>query len=100
MVIFVMKFDVLPDKQQAYVDWLTKGGTLQTQLSVPGIIDLQGFRPIGGASEDITDQRRALLWAAIFEQRRQLYELELAWLQQTREKLFTLTTNPEGSEHG
>lgn len=51
MVIFVMKFDVLPDKQQAYGDWLTKGGTLQTQLSVPGIIDLQGFRPVGGASQ-------------------------------------------------
>lgn len=49
---------------------------------------------------DLTAQRRALLWAAIFEQRRQLYALELAWLQQTREKLFALYPNSEGSDDG
>jgi DNA-binding PadR family transcriptional regulator len=48
---------------------------------------------------DTTAQRRALLWGAIFEQRRQVYELELTWLQQTRANLLALYTNSsEGNE--
>ena len=50
MVIFIMKFDILPDKQQVYAEWLSNFA-LHAQLAVPGIIDLQGFRPIGGAAQ-------------------------------------------------
>lgn len=47
---------------------------------------------------DTAAQRRTFLWAAIFEQRTKVYELELTWLQQTRDKLFALAASVEGKE--
>lgn len=47
---------------------------------------------------DATAQHRTFLWAAIFEQRMKVYELELTWLQQTRDKLFALNVSVEGKE--
>lgn len=72
----------------------------KTSLAIAQELQLRFGKAQQANSENITVQRRALLWAAILEQRRQVYELELAWLQQTRERLFALYTNPEGSDHG
>lgn len=46
--------------------------------------------------EDAQARQRALLWEAIFEQRVKVYELEVTWLQQTRNKLLSIDTGPEG----
>lgn len=70
----------------------------KTLLAIAQELQLRFGKAQQAASGDITAQRRALLWGAIFEQRRQIYELELTWLQQTRAILSALYTNSEESE--
>lgn len=72
---------------------------IKTALAIAQALQLRFGKAQQANPGDTTAQRRALLWAAILEQRRQVYELELAWLQQTRATLFALTTNSEGSDH-
>lgn len=72
---------------------------IKTALAIAQEVQLRFGKAQPANPENITAQRRALLWAAILEQGKQIYELELAWLQQTRETLFALTTNGEGSDH-
>jgi DNA-binding PadR family transcriptional regulator len=71
----------------------------KTALAIAQELQLRFGKAQQADPGDAAAQRRALLWGAIFEQRRQLCELELAWLQQTREKLFALYTNSAGSIH-
>ncbi len=40
---------------------------------------------------------RKLLWAAIYDHRVKVYELELAWLQQTQDQLFLTNSTKEGA---
>lgn len=46
--------------------------------------------------EEAQARQRVLLWEAIFEQRVKVYELEVAWLQQTRNKLLAIQAGIEG----
>lgn len=70
----------------------------KTALAIAQELQLRFDKALQAKPADATTQRRGLLWAAIFQQRRQLYELELAWLQQTRAKLFALYTNTERND--
>lgn len=69
----------------------------QTLLAIARELQVRFARAQPSNLEDPTAQRRMILWQAIFEQRIKVYELELAWLQQTRDQLF-LPTNPQGTK--
>ena len=69
----------------------------QAMLSMAKELHLRFSRAQPAKSADAQAQQRARLWKAIFEQRVQVYELELAWLQRTRHMLLSLDTSTEGN---
>ena len=46
MVIFLMKWDIRPGMEKDYPSWAQTG--VKRLLSVPGVIEFRGFRPITG----------------------------------------------------
>jgi quinol monooxygenase YgiN len=49
MVLYVMKWDIPPDKVEAYLNW-TESAVPPT-LAVPGVIDFQAHQPDNGTSQ-------------------------------------------------
>ncbi len=49
MVLYVMKWDILPDKVEAYMKWTE--GAIQRTLAVPGVAEFRAYRPTTGASQ-------------------------------------------------
>lgn len=70
----------------------------KTMLAIAKELQARFARAQQASMTDTTTKRRTLLWGAIFAQRVKVYELELAWLQQTREKVLAIDTNSEGNE--
>lgn len=49
MVLYIMKWDVHPDKAEAYLKWTQ--GAIQRTLAVPGVVEFRAYRPASGASQ-------------------------------------------------
>ena len=49
MVLQVMKWDVHPDKTDAYAKWAPDA--IKRILSVPGLVEFRAYRPSSGASQ-------------------------------------------------
>lgn len=49
MVLYVMKWDIHPDKIETYLDW-TKSA-IKKELSVPGVVEFRAYRPASGNSQ-------------------------------------------------
>lgn len=49
MVIFVMKWDVHPDKKEAYAGWTASA--IPRTLAVPGVVEFRAYRVATGASQ-------------------------------------------------
>ena len=49
MVLYVSKWDVHPDKTDAYLKWTA--GAIKRVLSVPGVIEFRAYRVASGDSE-------------------------------------------------
>ena len=64
MVIEVIKWDIHPDKVEAYSAW-TKTA-IPKLLAVPGLVEFRGYRPATGSSQVVTTYEFANLaaWAA------------------------------------
>lgn len=64
MVLFVVKWDIHPDKLDAYMEWL-KSAVPRT-LAVPGLVEFRGYRGISGAPQIVATYEFADLatWAA------------------------------------
>ncbi len=64
MVLYVMKWDIHPDKVKAYLDW-TKSA-IQRTLAVPGVVEFRAYRPATGASQVVVTYEFADMatWAA------------------------------------
>jgi antibiotic biosynthesis monooxygenase (ABM) superfamily enzyme len=52
MVLYVMKWDIRPDKVEEYNEWAKEA--IPQLLSVPGLLEYRGFRPATGASQAVT----------------------------------------------
>ena len=49
MVLYVAKYDINPDKVEAYNEW---GKTaIPRILAAPGVVEFRGYRPVTGASQ-------------------------------------------------
>jgi len=84
MVLYVMRWDILPDKVEAYRKWTDSA--IKRTLAVPGVVEFRGYRPAAGASQIVVTYEFADLaaWAA--------------WdanedMQKVSNELRTLTTN-------
>lgn len=64
MVLYIMKWDILPDKVEAYLKWTE--GAIQRTLAVPGVVEFRAYRPATGASQVVVTYEFADLaaWAA------------------------------------
>jgi heme-degrading monooxygenase HmoA len=63
MVIQVIKWDIHPDKVEAYTAWAK--AALPKFLAVPGLVEFRAYRPITGTSQIVTTYEFADLaaWA-------------------------------------
>ena len=49
VVLAVMKWDIHPDKHEAYTKWTE--GAIKRTLAVPGVVEFRGYRGIAGDAE-------------------------------------------------
>ena len=66
MVLYVMKWNILPDKVEEYMKW-TEGAIGRT-LAVPGLVEFRAYRPATGGSRVVVTYEFADLaaWAAFY----------------------------------
>jgi quinol monooxygenase YgiN len=64
MMLYVMQWDILPDKREAYLKW-TESAIPQT-MAVPGVVEFRGYRTAAGDSRIVVTNEFADLpaWAA------------------------------------
>jgi quinol monooxygenase YgiN len=64
MVLYVMKWDIHPDKKDAYVKWTQ--GAIQRTLAAPGVVEFRAYRPATGSSQVVITYEFASMadWAA------------------------------------
>ncbi len=48
MVLYIMKYDILPDKTEAYGKWAVESA-IPRILEIPGFVELRGYRPATGS---------------------------------------------------
>ena len=49
MVLCVMKWDIHPDKEEAYTKWTESA--IRRTLARPGVVEFRAYRPITGTSQ-------------------------------------------------
>lgn len=64
MVLQVTKYDIHPDKLDAYLKWTE--GAIKRTLAVPGVVEFRAYRSATGSSQIITTDEFADMaaWAA------------------------------------
>ncbi len=64
MVLLVMKWDIHPDKVDAYSKW--DAGAIKRTVSVPGVVEFRAYRVAAGASQVVVTFEFADMaaWAA------------------------------------
>lgn len=64
MVLVVMKWDIHPDKVEAYLKWTESA--IKRTLAAPGVVEFRAYRPVTGASQVVVTYEFADLatWAA------------------------------------
>jgi len=85
MVLYVMKWDILPDKEEAYLGWFE--GAVQRTLAVPGVVEFRAYRPTNGSSHQVVatyEFTDLAAWSAFYAHE----DIQKAW-----EELKTFTTN-------
>ena len=64
MVLHVTKYDIHPDKLEAYLKWAE--GAIKRTLAVPGLVEFRAYRSFTGSSQLVTTYEFADIaaWAA------------------------------------
>jgi len=52
MVLHIIKYDIHPDKAEAYTAWAKVA--VPKILAIPGLVEFRGYRPITGGSQVVT----------------------------------------------
>ncbi len=61
MVLYVMKWDILPDKVKAYGEWAQSA--IRRTVAAPGVVEFRGYRPATGSSQVVVTYEFANLAA-------------------------------------
>ncbi|GAB4405287.1 MAG: hypothetical protein OHK003_32980 [Anaerolineales bacterium] len=61
MVLFVIKWDIHPDKREAYLEWLKS--SIPRTVGVPGVVEFRGYRGVSGAPQIVATYEFADLTA-------------------------------------
>jgi antibiotic biosynthesis monooxygenase (ABM) superfamily enzyme len=88
MVLQIIKWDIHPDKKEAYLKWTQ--GAIQRTVGVPGVIEFRAYRPASGASQvaityEFADMAAWAAWEAHDDVQAVLDELHTVALNVTRE---------------
>ena len=69
MVLYVLKWDILPDTREAYHAWLESA--IQRTLAVPGVVEFRAYETIAGPHRKVATYEFADLaaWQAWFNHR-------------------------------
>ena len=64
MVLYIMKWDIHPDKAEAYLKWT--GEAIKRTVGVKGVVEFRAYRPASGAGQVGTTYEFADManWAA------------------------------------
>jgi quinol monooxygenase YgiN len=84
MVLYVMKWDIHPDKVEAYLKWTE--GAIRRTLGAPGVVEFRAYRPAAGAPQvvvtyEFADMAAWATWHAHED------------VQKVNDELHTLATN-------
>ena len=84
MILYVIKFDIHPDKVDTYLKWAK--GAIKRELAHPGIIEFRAYRPVTGNHQvvityEFADMEIWAVWQAHEE------------VEKVRTELHTLVTN-------
>ena len=84
MVVYVMRWEVLPEKKEAYTEW--SQGAIGRTLGAPGVVEFRVYRPASGTSQVVVTYEFASLadWTAWYENQ---------GVQDVLEELHLQTTN-------
>ncbi len=88
MVLVVMKWDIHPDRVDAYVKWTE--GAIKRTVGAPGVIEFRAYRPVTGGSQVVVTYEFADLvsWTAWYtneDMQKVLDELRTVTLNATTE---------------
>jgi len=66
MVLYLMRWDIHPDKKEAYTKWTE--GAIRRTLAAPGVVEFRAYRPATGTSQVVVTYEFADLaaWAAFY----------------------------------
>jgi antibiotic biosynthesis monooxygenase (ABM) superfamily enzyme len=83
-VLYVEKWNILPDKMEAYAKWTESA--IRRTTTVPGVIEFRGYRPATGTHQVVVTYEFANLaaWAAWYTNEE---------IQKTRNELRTLVSD-------
>jgi len=64
MVLYIMKWDIHPDKAEAYLKWT--GEAIKRTVGVKGVVEFRAYRPASGAGQVVITYEFADManWAA------------------------------------
>lgn len=64
MVLYIMKWDIHPDKAEAYLKWTESA--IKRTLAVAGVVEFRAYRPAAGAGQAVVTYEFADMadWAA------------------------------------
>ncbi len=67
MVLYVIKFDIHPDKVNDYLEWVKSA--IKRELAHPGIVEFRAYRPVTGSHQvvvtyEFTDMTAWAEWQA------------------------------------
>jgi quinol monooxygenase YgiN len=84
MVLYVMKWDIHPEKVEAYLEWAQSA--ISRTVAVPGMLEFRGYRPATGTSQIVVTYEFAdtTAWATWYDHQD---------VQTVMTELRTLTTN-------
>jgi antibiotic biosynthesis monooxygenase (ABM) superfamily enzyme len=84
MILYIQKWDILPDKLESYNEWTSSA--IKRCLSVSGVIEFRAYRPSTGSHQAVTTWEFADMssWASWFENEE---------TQKVRAELQTFTSN-------
>ena len=87
MVLYVNKYDILPDKAEGYSTWA--GSAIPRLLAAPGVVEFRGYRPSTGSYQVVVTYEFEDLaaWAswADNDDVRQLFERDMPGVQDMEE---------------
>ena len=68
MVLLILKYDVRPEKADAFAKWATESA-IPNILAVPGLVEFRSYRPVTGSHQiastyEFTDMAACAAWLA------------------------------------